>query len=129
MIPIKSSSITSEQDFRNRRKFIVAGLSTVAAVPWAGGVWANALETPEPLQPTPLKTINSYNNYYEFGFDKSDPSEADKSLITSPWSVEITGAGADKKGIYDLADMYGEFAIESHIHRFRCVEAWSMVIP
>jgi len=81
------------------------------------------------LEPTPLKTINSYNNYYEFGFDKSDPSEAEKTLITSPWSVEITGAGADKKGVYDLADMYGEFAIESHVRRFRCVEAWSMVIP
>jgi sulfoxide reductase catalytic subunit YedY len=84
---------------------------------------------PELLEPTPLKTINSYNNYYEFGFDKSDPSEAEKTLITSPWSVEITGAGADKKGVYDLADIYGEFAIESHVHRFRCVEAWSMVVP
>ena len=129
MKPIANSIITSEQDFRNRRKIIVAGLSAVAAVSLAGGVLADAHDTSEPLKPTPLKTINSYNNYYEFGFDKSDPSEADKTLITSPWTVEITGAGADKKGVYDLADIYSEFAIESHVRRFRCVEAWSMVIP
>ena len=129
MKPIANSIITSEQDFRNRRKIIVAGLSAVAAVSLAGGVLADAHDTSETLKPTPLKTINSYNNYYEFGFEKSDPSEADKTLITSPWTVEITGAGADKKGVYDLADIYSEFAIESHVHRFRCVEAWSMVIP
>lgn len=135
MIPIPTSTITSEQNFRNRRKIIAAGLSAAVAASWAGGLLANSTDTstntasPEPLIPTPLKTINSYNNYYEFGFDKSDPSEADKSLVTSPWTVEIKGEGADKKGLYDLADIYGEYAIESHVHRFRCVEGWSMVIP
>jgi sulfoxide reductase catalytic subunit YedY len=129
MIPIPTSRITSEQDFRNSRKIIGAGLSAMAAMACNGPLLAADSNAPELLEPTPLKTINSYNNYYEFGFDKSDPSEAEKTLITSPWSVEITGAGADKKGVYDLADIYGEFAIESHVHRFRCVEAWSMVVP
>ena len=135
MIPIPSSTITSEKDFRNRRKIIAAGLSAAAAASWEGGLLAegtdaaSATGTVEALTPTPLKTINSYNNYYEFGFDKSDPSEADKSLITSPWTLEITGEGADKKDVYDLAELCGEYAIESHVHRFRCVEAWSMVIP
>ena len=129
MIPIPTSRITSEQDFRNRRKIIGAGLSAMAAMACNGPLLAADSNATGLLEPTPLKTINSYNNYYEFGFDKSDPSEAEKTLITSPWSVEITGAGADKKGVYDLADMYGEFAIESHVRRFRCVEAWSMVIP
>ena len=129
---IPSSMITSEENFRNRRKFIASGVASgiaaAIALPLAGSVLAGT-DASESLKPTPLETINSYNNYYEFGFDKSDPSEADKTLITSPWTVEIAGVGADKKGVYDLADIYGEYAIESHVRRFRCVEAWSMVIP
>jgi len=125
---IPSSMITSEENFRNRRKFIASGIAAAIALPLAGRVLAGT-DTSESLKLTPLETINSYNNYYEFGFDKSDPSESDKTLITSPWTIEITGVGADKKGVYDLADIYGEYAIESHVHRFRCVEAWSMVIP
>jgi len=129
---IPSSMITSEENFRNRREFIASGVASgiaaAIALPLAGRVLAGT-DASQSLKPTPLETINSYNNYYEFGFDKSDPSEADKTLITSPWTVEITGIGADKKGVYDLADIYGEYAIESHVRRFRCVEAWSMVIP
>ncbi|MGB2182130.1 MAG: protein-methionine-sulfoxide reductase catalytic subunit MsrP, partial [Pseudomonadales bacterium] len=81
------------------------------------------------LTPTKLDIINTYNNYYEFGFGKSDPSEAKKTLITSPWSVEIGGAGADKPGIYDIADLHSDHDIENRLYRFRCVEAWSMVVP
>ena len=128
MKPIPHSMITSEHNFLNRRHFIASGIAAAITLPLAGSLLASA-DSSEPLKPTPLETINSYNNYYEFGFEKSDPSEAAKTLITSPWTVEITGAGADKKGAYDLADIYGEYAIESHVHRFRCVEAWSMVIP
>jgi sulfoxide reductase catalytic subunit YedY len=126
MKTLPSSSITPEHHFRNRRRFIANGISAAIALPFAGGVLA---DTSNSLNPTSLETINSYNNYYEFGYDKSDPSQADKTLITSPWTVEITGEGAGKVGTYDLADIYGEFAIESHVRRFRCVEGWSMVIP
>jgi sulfoxide reductase catalytic subunit YedY len=129
MTVLPNSSITPEHHFRNRRKIITTGLSAVAAMPWIGNVFADTSDTSERLKPTSLATINSYNNYYEFGYDKSDPSKADKTLITSPWTVEITGEGAGKAGTYDLADIYGEFAIESHVRRFRCVEGWSMVIP
>lgn len=124
-----NSTITCEQDFRNRRKIITGALSAAAAVACSSHALADTSDVVEPLEPTPLETINSYNNYYEFGYAKSDPSDADKTLITSPWTVEIAGEGADKKGLYDLADIYGEFAIESHVRRFRCVEAWAMVIP
>ncbi len=124
-----NSTITCEQDFRNRRKIITGALSAAVAVACSSHALADTSDVVEPLEPTPLETINSYNNYYEFGYAKSDPSDADKTLITSPWTVEIAGEGADKKGLYDLADIYGEFAIESHVRRFRCVEAWAMVIP
>ena len=128
MSRILSSQITPEAHFRNRRLFIAAGAAAVAALPLANSAWAGD-DAEEPLKPTSLDTINSYNNYYEFGFSKSDPSEAEKTLITSPWSVEVGGVGADKAGVYDIADIHGEFGIESHIRRFRCVEAWSMVVP
>ena len=124
-----NSTITCEQDFRNRRKIITGALSAAVAVACSSHALADTSDVVEPLEPTPLETINSYNNYYEFGYAKSDPSDADKTLITSPWTVEIAGEGADKKGLYDLADIYGEFAIESHVRRFRCVEAWATVIP
>ena len=88
MTVLPNSSITPEHHFRNRRRFIANGISAAIALPFAGGVLA---ATSNSLKPTSLATINSYNNYYEFGFDKSDPSEADKTLITSPWTVEITG--------------------------------------
>jgi len=145
-MPIKSSEITSEKIYKKRRAFIAAGLG-ILALPIVDKGYAvlntqqGGIDQPFPpiesmpeaantvLQPTPLDTITSYNNYYEFGYGKDDPSKADKTLITSPWSVEIGGPGADKPGIYDIAEIKGEHAIENHIHRFRCVEAWSMVIP
>jgi sulfoxide reductase catalytic subunit YedY len=145
-MPIKSSEITPEKIFKKRRTFIAAGLGILAlpivdkgyAVlnPQQGGIdqpFPPIESMPETantvLQPTPLNTITSYNNYYEFGYGKDDPGKADKTLITSPWSVEVGGLGADKPGTYDIAEIKGEHAIENHIHRFRCVEAWSMVIP
>lgn len=141
---IKSSEITPEQVFRQRRRMIALGIGSLAipAVHYAVAKDASIdkgnelLTMPEPkpmsqadLVATELEIINSYNNYYEFGFRKSDPSEADKTLVTSPWSVQIGGVGADKPGVYDIADLHAEHDIENRIYRFRCVEAWSMVIP
>ena len=143
---IKSSEITSEMVFNKRRRLIAAGLA-VLALPAVDKGYALLLQKqeqakqpfpplasmpeliPEVLEPTPLNIITNYNNYYEFGYGKDDPSKATKSLITSPWTVDIGGVGADKPGLYDIADIKGEYAIENHVYRFRCVEAWSMVIP
>lgn len=141
---IKSSEITPQALFRQRRRMLTLGIGSLAipavhyavAKDAAAAVEEDLLSMPEPqglsqadLQPTDLGIINSYNNYYEFGFGKSDPSEAAKTLITSPWSVHIGGPGADKPGVYDIAELHGEHDIETRIYRFRCVEAWSMVIP
>ncbi|MCP4881645.1 MAG: protein-methionine-sulfoxide reductase catalytic subunit MsrP [Gammaproteobacteria bacterium] len=140
-MPIKSSDITPEVLFRQRRRMLGIGLASLS-LPLAGNwfgdteelnnnidnVTPGAIVQPE-LKATELKIINSYNNYYEFGFSKEAPSGAEKTLITSPWSVEVGGIGADKPGIYDIAELHGEYGIENHIRRFRCVEAWSMVVP
>ena len=69
----------------------------------------------------------SYNNFYEFGGNKSIWSNAQK-LPTENWKVEVTGLVKNPK-TYDLDDIKKRFPIEERIYRFRCVEAWSMVLP
>jgi len=145
-MPVKPSEITPENVYKRRRILIAAGLGVLAVPVLDKGYGllqqkqqeqnqpfppvASQPNTPNlALEPTPLDTITSYNNYYEFGYSKDEPAKAAKTLITSPWSVEIGGEGADKPGVYDIADIKGEHAIENHLYRFRCVEAWSMVIP
>ena len=106
------------------------------------GAGALALATPsllraevKPLSPystdAPLNTledITSYNNYYEFGYGKEDPKAYAQGLTVDPWSIVIDGL-VDKPGTYDLADLCKGQTIEERIYRFRCVEAWSMVVP
>jgi len=70
----------------------------------------------------------SYNNFYEFGTDKTDPKRNAGSLRTRPWSVAIEGEVA-KPGVVDLDDLLRPHPLEERVYRLRCVEAWSMVIP
>ena len=77
---------------------------------------------------TDYKDASSYNNFYEFGTDKSDPARNAGTLKTSPWSVEIEGL-VKKPGRYALEDLLKLSAMEERIYRLRCVEGWSMVIP
>jgi methionine sulfoxide reductase catalytic subunit len=79
-------------------------------------------------KPTPYKDASSYNNFYEFGTDKSDPARKAHTLKTDPWSVEIEGL-VKKPGRYHLEDLMKWAAMEERIYRLRCVEGWSMVIP
>lgn len=74
------------------------------------------------------KEITTYNNYYEFGLDKDEPAKNAGSLITRPWTVTVDGA-ANKTGVYDIDKILSWFSLEERVYRFRCVEAWSMVIP
>src|SRR5690606_2136582 len=82
--------------------------------------------TDEPL--TRYEDVTSYNNFYEFGTGKSDPSRAARTLRTSPWQVEVSGE-CDRPGIVDLDDLLRGAAPTERIYRLRCVEGWSMVIP
>ena len=77
---------------------------------------------------TPYRDVTRYNNFYEFGMDKSDPSSRSGAFRTDPWSVEISGEVA-KPGTYHLEDILGPMQLEERVYRLRCVEAWSMVIP
>jgi len=77
---------------------------------------------------TPFDVVSGYNNFYEFGLDKADPAEYGGSLRMEPWSVSVDGE-CGKPGIYTLEDILKPHTMEDRIYRFRCVEAWSMVVP
>ena len=77
---------------------------------------------------TPYADASSYNNYYEFGTDKSDPVRSAGALKPRPWTVVVEGE-VKKPGSYDLDALMKISALEERIYRLRCVEGWSMVIP
>ena len=120
---LKENDVTDENNFLNRRKLLaglsVTGLSTAVGLPAAAS---------EALEPNSWEDITSYNNFYEFGPGKDDPKRYAESLTTKPWSVEIAGL-VDRPGNYEFEDILKKMNIEERIYRFRCVEAWSMVVP
>src|SRR3546814_10716 len=77
---------------------------------------------------TTYADITTYNNFYEFGTRKNDPSDAAKTLRTSPWAVAVGGECA-KPGTIALDDLLKGLVPEERVYRMRCVEGWSMVIP
>ena len=79
-------------------------------------------------KPTAYRDATSYNNFYEFGTDKSDPARYAHTLKTQPWTVEVEGL-VKKPGRYGLEDLMKWAAMEERLYRLRCVEGWSMVIP
>ncbi|MCY4302969.1 MAG: protein-methionine-sulfoxide reductase catalytic subunit MsrP [Aestuariivita sp.] len=113
--------VTPEAVWLNRRQLMVGTVGLgLAAI--AGSTFASELEL------NSWDDITSYNNFYEFGTDKGDPKRYAGDLVTNPWQVEIDGF-VDRPGIYDFEDIISKMTIEERIYRFRCVEAWSMVIP
>ena len=87
---------------------------------------ASGLYTDETL--TPEDDVKSYCNFYEFGTGKGDPKRYAHQMTTEPWSVLVDGA-VGKPGKYGLEDLVKPHQLEERIYRFRCVEAWSMVVP
>jgi sulfoxide reductase catalytic subunit YedY len=77
---------------------------------------------------TSYEDVTSYNNFYEFGMDKSDPKQNAKTLQTTPWKISVEGL-VNKPKVFDLADLLKLAPIEERVYRMRCVEGWSMVIP
>ena len=122
------SDVTPQRHWLNRRQII----ASVGAMAFAGPTLAKITAAPSQYStdeaPNSFEDITTYNNYYEFGTDKADPAKNAHTLTTDPWSVEIGGL-VDRPGSYDLADLIKGQPIEERIYRFRCVEAWSMVIP
>jgi sulfoxide reductase catalytic subunit YedY len=83
-------------------------------------------ELGDPL--TTYEAVTTYNNYYEFGTDKSEPAIRAKDFKTQPWNVQVGGL-VNKPGTFGVEDLTRMFPPEERIYRLRCVEAWSMVIP
>jgi sulfoxide reductase catalytic subunit YedY len=120
--PLQWSDVTPKAVWMNRRQ-LMAGVAA-----GAGLAATRAGAAAEDLVPNSFEDITSYNNFYEFGTDKEDPKRYAQGLTTDPWSIVIDGM-VDRPGTYDIADVLKDQAIEERIYRFRCVEAWSMVIP
>ncbi|WP_306047810.1 protein-methionine-sulfoxide reductase catalytic subunit MsrP [Nioella sp. MMSF_3534] len=117
------ADVTPKGLFLNRRQWM-AGAGAVMGAGLIGG----QARAQEALEPNTFEEITSYNNFYEFGTGKTDPAAYAHMLTTDPWSIEIDGM-VDNPGVYSLAEILEGMTIEERIYRFRCVEAWSMVIP
>jgi sulfoxide reductase catalytic subunit YedY len=146
MAKITSSEITPENVYLNRRNFMRAGiLAGSAAVTGAAyrifspeaptlqtsevaPASANqSAEIPNVGELTSYQDITNYNNYYEFSTSKTGVAGAARDFVTRPWTVEVGGL-VHQPRVFGIDDLL-RFEQEERIYRFRCVEAWSMVIP
>ena len=138
-IKIPSSEITSESNYLNRRKLIQSvGLFSLGIGFSESTVGqdqsVNSLQSKKNIKystdetPNSYSDITTYNNFYEFGMQKSDPYMNSGMFEPKPWSVEVSGK-ANKTGTFNLEDLIDFNKLEERIYRLRCVEAWSMVIP
>lgn len=135
------SEITPEAIARSRRQFLQQlAVGTAAASTLTHSAWAESAATRQLLparqntmytakeKPTSFADATTYNNFYEFGMDKSDPAVTAKSLKTHPWTVQIDGE-IKKPLTLDIDSLLKLAPLEERLYRLRCVEGWSMVIP
>jgi len=122
---ILSSEITDRAVFESRREFIKAAAVLSAGVMLPGLAQADSSAN---LQVTDRNDVANYTNYYEFSTNKHDSTILAQALKTKPWSVEVVGE-AEKTGVYNLEDILKDNPVQERVYRFRCVEAWSMVVP
>ena len=116
------ADVTAETVWLNRRQAIAGALGAGAMATIGSPALA------EDLKPNSWKDITTYNNYYEFGTGKNDPAKYAHKLNTIDWSIEVDGL-VNAPGRYSVADLTSDLTEEERIYRFRCVEAWSMVVP
>ncbi|MEN6082529.1 protein-methionine-sulfoxide reductase catalytic subunit MsrP [Chromobacterium piscinae] len=124
------SDITSESVYFNRRQFMAGAAGLLLSAETLAGLAAKKSRLSQLAgndKLNSLKDITSYNNFYEFGTDKSDPAENAHTLRTRPWSVLVDGEVA-KPRRFSIEELL-KFPLEERVYRLRCVEGWSMVIP
>lgn len=117
---LTQADVTPKGMWLNRRQIMAGAVGA--------GLIGNVAGAADDLEPNSLEDIRSYNNYYEFGTGKSDPAENAGALDTSNWTIKVGGM-VDNPGEYTLDELVGDLTQEERIYRFRCVEAWSMVVP
>jgi sulfoxide reductase catalytic subunit YedY len=134
---VSPSEITPKQTYLRRREFLASTGAAIAALA-AGGldptlaaadklaVTKRIVTTTDPL--TPFEAVTTYNNFYEFGSNKSDPASNARGFKPKPWSVAVEGA-CGRPGVYTLEDVLKPHALEERVYRHRCVEGWSIVVP
>ena len=119
---LSRAEVTPEPLWLNRRQIISGTLGFGAF-----GAIANPVSA-EALVPNSWDDITNYNNYYEFGTGKKDPAANAHRLVTEGWEIVVDGM-VKNPGRYSLEDLLDGLTQEERIYRFRCVEAWSMVVP
>ena len=143
-VQIAASEITPRGSYLSRRALLAGGLGLAAAAyrsaacqrsigrrrrrPADAQLHAATPPSAPRKRPTPTSDITTYNNYYEFGTDKSDPAQNAQTLRTRPWNVTV-GGEAEVTGSFTIEDILKPHPLEERIYRLRCVEAWSMVVP
>jgi sulfoxide reductase catalytic subunit YedY len=142
---LKYSDITPRDVYLNRRKFLygmglagglalagksLAELAFPSARAYASTSLPVAAKSPFSTteKVTPEQVVTTYNNYYEFGTEKGDPSKNAGKFVTSPWSVSVEGECA-KPRTFTMDELLKLAPLEERIYRHRCVEAWSIVVP
>ena len=136
---IRESEATPEALHLRRREFLALGAAGAVGLALPGDARAGdptgavlsvarRVERADGESPTSWDAVTGYNNFYEYGTEKTDPAQNAGSLRTRPWTVSIEGE-VKKAQVVDVDTLLGWFPLEERIHRMRCVEAWSMVIP
>ncbi|HYZ83457.1 MAG TPA: protein-methionine-sulfoxide reductase catalytic subunit MsrP, partial [Bryobacteraceae bacterium] len=131
--PFRYSEITPKSLFYNRRQFLAQASAAIAAMaaPLSAATKLTGLQK-SPFsttdKPNTFQQVTTYNNFYEFGTDKSDPSHNAKNFKTEPWTVSIEGAVA-KPRKFTIEEIRKLAPLEERVYRLRCVEAWSAIVP
>jgi sulfoxide reductase catalytic subunit YedY len=133
---IPSSEITPKSIALDRRAFLASTAAALGALAMGFDLQAASaatlpvtkkiVTTTDP--PSPYKTVTTFNNFYEFGSDKSDPAKYASAFRPAPWTVTVEGA-CGKPGAYTLEDVLKPHPLEERVYRHRCVEGWSIVVP
>lgn len=122
---VPASEITPESLYFGRREFIAAAGGAALSAMLPTGLLPGGQGNDDP---TPYDVVTTYNNYYEFGTGKDDPSRLAQAFKPRPWSVEIAGE-VKRPATYNLDDLLRPHPPQERVYRHRCVEGWSMVVP
>jgi sulfoxide reductase catalytic subunit YedY len=128
---IRYSEITPKHIYMNRRKFLAAvPAAFLGARALAGTKLPNVQKSTYTVaeKQNSYQDVSTYNNYYEFGTDKSDPAQYAKNFKTAPWTVSVEGL-CNKPRKFTIEEILALAPLEERVYRHRCVEAWSIVVP